>query len=88
MRKYSSLNQGNVSQFLSDLYMDDSISGKQNEEEAFEFYLICKSVLKEGSLNLRKWLTNSGNLQERIHDYEINYFGESENIKWKTNLKF
>ena len=29
MRKYSSLNQGNVSQFLCDLYMDDSIRGKK-----------------------------------------------------------
>ena len=78
MRKYSSLNQGNVSQFLSDLYMDDNVSGKQNEEEAFEFYLFCKSVSNEGSFNLRKWLANSENLQERINDYEINYFGESE----------
>ena len=81
MRKYSSLNQGNVSDFLSDLYMDDSISGKQNEEEAFEFYLFCKSVLKEGSFNLPKWLNNSENLGERINDYEINYFGESEKYK-------
>ena len=79
MRKYSSLNLGNVSQFLSDLYMDDSISGKQNEKEAFEFYLFYKSVLKEERINLRKWLTTSENYQERINDYEVNYFSESEN---------
>ena len=87
MRKYSSLNQGNVSQFLSDLYMDDSISRKQNEEKDFEFYLFCKSVLKEGSFNLRKWLSNSENLQERINDYEINYFGESEKCKIENKHK-
>ena len=46
MRKYSSLVQGNVSQFSSDLYMDDSISGKQIEEEPFECYIFCKSILK------------------------------------------
>ena len=62
------LNQGNVSQFLSDLYLDDSISGKQNKEEAFEFYLFCKSVLKEGSFNLCKWSTISEDLQEGIDD--------------------
>ena len=44
MRKYSSLIQGNVSQFSSDLYMDDSISGKQIEEEPFECYIFCKSI--------------------------------------------
>ena len=81
MRKDSSFNQGNVSQFLSDPYMDVSISRKQNEEEAFEFYLFCKFVLREVSFNLPKWLTNSENLQERIDDYEINYFGESEKYK-------
>ena len=62
VKKISSLNQGSVSQFLSDLYMDDNIKGKQNEGEPFEFSLFCKSVLKEGSFNLRKWLTNSENL--------------------------
>ena len=62
MRKYSSLIQGNVSQFSSDLYMDDSISGKQNEAEPFECYIFCKSILKEGSFNLRKCLTNSDQL--------------------------
>ena len=46
-------NQENVSQFLSDLYIDDSISGKQNGGKAFEFCLFCKSVLKEWSFNLR-----------------------------------
>ena len=54
---------------------------KKNEEEAFEFKLICKSVLKEGSFNLRKCLPNSENLHERINDYETNYFGESEKYK-------
>ena len=87
MRNYSSLNQGNVSQFLSDLYMDDNVSGKQNDKEAFEFYLFCKSVSNEGSFNLRKWLTNSENLQERINDYEINYFGESEKQKIENKHK-
>ena len=66
MQKYSYLYSDVISQFLSDFYMNDSITGKQTEEEAFDFYLVCKSLMKEGGFNLRKWLSNSKSLQERI----------------------
>ena len=39
-----------ILQFLSDLYMDDYMTGKQTEEEAFDFYLVCKSLIKEGEV--------------------------------------
>ena len=57
--------------------MGDSITGKQTEEEAFPFYLVCKSLMKDGGLNLRKWLSNSKSLQAKIAEYESKYFGES-----------
>ena len=70
MQKYSYLYSDVILQFLSDLYIDDSITGKQTEEEAFDFYLICKCLTKEGGFNLRKWLHNSKSLQEKIAEYE------------------
>ena len=52
MQKYSYLYSDVILRFLSDLYMDDSITGKQTEEEVFDFYLVYKSVMKEGGFNL------------------------------------
>ena len=54
MQKYSYLYSDAILQFLSDLYMDNSITGKQTEDEAFYFYLVCKSLMKEGGFSLRK----------------------------------
>ena len=59
IQKYSYLYSDVIFQFLTDLYMDDSITGKQTKEEAFVFYLVCKCLMKEGGFNLRKWLSNS-----------------------------
>ena len=67
--------------------MDDSISGKQTEEEAFEFYLICKVILREGSFNLRKWLSNSKSLREKIAIYELEHFGKSSEINLEEKHK-
>ena len=51
LKKYSYLYSGAILKFLSYLHMDDSITGKQTEEEAFNFYLICKNLMKEGGFN-------------------------------------
>ena len=77
MPKYSYLYSDVILQFLSDLYIDNSITGKQTEKEAFDFYLVCKSLMKKGAFNLRKWVSNSKSLQEKIAEYESKYFGES-----------
>ena len=87
MQKYSYLYSDVISQFLSDFYMNDSITGKQTEEEAFDFYLVCKSLMKEGGFNLRKWLSNSKFLQEKNAEYESKYLGESANVNREEDHK-
>ena len=87
MQKYSYLYCDVILQFLSDLCMDDSITGKQTEEEAFDFYFVCKSLMKEGGFNLRKWLSNSKFLQEKIAEYDSKYFGESANVNREEDHK-
>ena len=54
MQKYSCFYSDVILQFLSDLYTGDFITGKQTEEEAFDFHLVCKSLMKEGGFNLQK----------------------------------
>ena len=43
-----------VEHFLRDLYMDDSVSGAQTENDLFNFYLCVKILLNQGGFNLRK----------------------------------
>ena len=40
------------------------------EDDAYELYLTSKQVMAEGGLNLRKYITNSAILQQRINDKE------------------
>ena len=50
--------------------MDDVTSGANNDEEAFQFYEKAKIRLAEGGFNLRKFTTNSSELQARINFQE------------------
>lgn len=51
-------------------YVDDVVTGANDEDEAFELYETSKKVLMEGGFNLRKFCTNSTSLQTRIDDKE------------------
>lgn len=51
---------------MESLYVDDVVSGAQDEEQAEAFYLESKRILKEGGFNLRKFVTNSSTLQRKI----------------------
>ena len=84
MQKYSYFYSDVILQFLSDLCMDDSITGKQTEEEAFDFYLVCKSLMKERGFNLRKCLSNSKSLPEKIAEYELKCC-KILRVKWALN---
>ena len=44
MNKYKDINADMIGQFLNDLYMDDNITGFEEREDAFEYYLNLKQV--------------------------------------------
>ena len=48
-------------------YVDDLISGAQDEESGFRTFQRAKELMLNGGFNLRKWRTNSSNLQQRIY---------------------
>ena len=60
-----------MDRFLRSIYVDDVSFGADSEESAFQLYQKSKSVLAEGGLNLRKFITNSRQLQERIEQCEL-----------------
>ena len=59
-----------VDQFLRSIYVDDLSSGAADNNTAYELYLKCKLRLAEGGFNLRKFMSNSSQLTERIQQNE------------------
>ena len=51
-------------------YMDDIASGAGTEEDAYLLYKESEDLLKQGGFNLRKFVTNSYQLQEKIDGSE------------------
>ena len=55
-----------VHKFLRSIYVDDLVSGASTTDEAFHLYSKSKACLKEGGFNLRQFVSNSPELQEKI----------------------
>jgi len=64
LNKYLSSHPELVSSILQSIYVDDILFGADSEEEAFTLYKESKALLKTGGFNLRKFTTNSGELQD------------------------
>ena len=52
------------------LYVDDFVSGDDSDNSVLEMYENLKSSFKNGGFNMRKWVSNSKVLQERIEQSE------------------
>ena len=52
------------------MYVDDVVSGAQDELQAEWLYLMSKEILKKGGFNLRKFVTNSDVLQQKIDAHD------------------
>ena len=57
-----------VYKLLESLHVDDLISGANNIHDAFEFYVKCKERLKNGGFNLRKFKSNSVELEKLVYE--------------------
>ena len=59
-----------VQTFLRSVYVDDVSFGAEDDNSTYELYWKSKNVLAEGGFNLRKFITNSADLQKRIDQNE------------------
>ena len=59
-----------VDKFLSSIYVDDLVSGSEDEQSAYELYSKSKLRLAVAGFKLRKFVTNSDELRHRIHENE------------------
>lgn len=66
-----------VKHFSRSIYVDDIISGAVNEEDAYLLYTESKELLRHGGFNLRKFVTYSSRLQQRIDESELRVSSDS-----------
>ena len=66
MRKFAAVEREFVDKFLRSFYVDDFTAGSHNVESAYQFYIKSKLHPLEVSFNLRKFATNSPELQGMI----------------------
>ena len=59
-----------VNKLLRAFYVDDVVTGANNEDEAHELYHTAKTLLKKGGFNLRKFTSNSLILRSAINREE------------------
>ena len=57
-------------QLAGEFYVDDFTGGAETVEEAFTTYGKAKELMRKGGFNLRKWYTNSADLQQKIDHLE------------------
>jgi hypothetical protein len=70
LRLYEDQSSEIVDILKNSLYVDDFVSGAQNDNKAFNIYKDSKQVMLDGGFNLRKWNSNSSTLMERIASVE------------------
>lgn len=66
LNEYSHTHPQLVKTLSQSTYVDDIVSGAKSDDDAYLLYKESKRLLKEGGFNLRKFITNSSQLQERI----------------------
>ena len=77
LKSYASTLPELVKRLSRSIYVDDVVSGAANEEDAYLLYTESKELLRCGGFNLRKLVTNSSRLQERIDKSELRVSSDS-----------
>jgi hypothetical protein len=60
-----------IEKLMKSLYVDDLVTGADDENEAYSLFLESKNILKQGGFNLRKFRSNSAMLQMMIDQPEM-----------------
>ena len=70
LSKYIISERSLVEKFLENLYVDDTTSGTKSVGKGKEFHVKAKEMMAEAGYDLRKWKTNSKELQKYFDDKE------------------
>lgn len=83
VEKYLSTHPELVKTLMQSIYVDDMVCGADLEDKAYALYAGSKEILGHGSFNLRKFVTNSCTLQQRIDVEEAN-LRQEKNVETRT----
>ena len=78
LKKYKDDYPDVVQRVEDSLYVDDLVSGAENDDKGFELYKTAKNVMAGGSFNLRKWQSNSAALMNKIEEIEVGVKNECQ----------
>ena len=67
MNRYSTVDKEFVDRVLSSLHVDDLSTEANNVREAFDYFCKCKDRLEVGSFSLRKYRSNSAELEQMVN---------------------
>lgn len=70
LEQFSSSHNSLVQNLLRSTYVDDIVTGASSEDLAYGLYVQATDVLLRGGFNLRKFVTNSPQLQQKINQAE------------------
>ena len=70
IERYRDVDPESVKLFTQFIYVDDVTYGASDDDDTYELYAKSKKVLAEGGFNLRKFVSNSQRLQNRIETSE------------------
>ena len=77
--KFTEIDPKFVQKVLESFYVDGFVSGESDTEKAFDFFDKTKGRMAEGGFKLRKWVTNSKELKEKI-DLHEKVQGNGDNV--------
>ena len=80
-------NSATAKNIKNDFYVDNLISGADNEKDAVRLYRDAKRLFEDVSMNLREWLTNSPKFNDQIRskDHIEERVTKVVGLIWNTN---
>ena len=66
---------------LLSFYVDDLLTGEDNEKDAVELINVTNDIMKDASMELRKWSTNCPTILETCNVSEENTCRDEQSIK-------
>ena len=88
LMQYSSLQPDIVTKLLESFYVDDLVCGGNNEDEAQRHYIFARDALRHASFNLRKFITNSHILRDRVKREEPHLSKDNADVTYADTTLF
>ena len=66
LMQFSSLHPDIVAKLLESFYVNDLVCDRNDDDEAYKHYTFARDALNHASFNLRKFITSSHTLRDRM----------------------